>query len=154
QGVFVMNADTPSAAARSVWTAAALFAVLQLAAPAHAQLQFTTADGKQSFKIGLLGQFQGEAIDSATTSSTSKNLFIRRLRVLGSFKLSDKLGVFFETDAPNLGKDNPDGSKNAQDLFLQDVHVTYTQNEQFNIDAGMMMLAPSYNHQQSAATFM
>src|SRR5262245_16723283 len=148
-----MKLDTPSRAAWSV----RLLVLLALAAPAaplEAQLQFATSDGKQSFKIGLLGQFQAEAIDSATTSSTSKNLFIRRIRLLGSFKLYEKVSLFFETDAPNLGKGNPDGSKNAQDLFLQDVHVTYAQNDELNIDAGMMMLAPSYNHQQSAATFM
>ena len=86
-------------------------------APVHAQLQFASADGTQSFKIGLLGQFQAEAIDSAVADAASKNLLIRRFRILGQAQISPKLGVFFETDAPNLGKGNPDGSKNTQDVL-------------------------------------
>lgn len=123
-------------------------------APAHAQLQFASADGKQSFKVGLLGQFQAEAIDSTAPDVTSKNLFIRRFRILGQAQISPKLGVFFETDVPNLGKGNPDGSKNAQDVFIQDLHATYAHDERLNIDAGMLFLAQSYNHEQSAASLM
>jgi hypothetical protein len=125
------------------------------AAPsARAQLTFGSADGKQVFKIGFLGQFQGEAIDNATATETSKNLFIRRVRVLASYTLNSKLSVFLETDAPNVGKGNPDGTKNTQDLFIQDVHATYAHNEAFNIDAGLFLLAQSYNHEQSAASLM
>ena len=51
--------------------------------PEYAQIQIASANGKQTFKLGLLGQFQAEGIDSAAQDVTSKNLFIRRLRVLG-----------------------------------------------------------------------
>lgn len=122
--------------------------------PVQAQLQFASADGKQSFKIGLLGQFQAEAIDSTADDVTSKNLFIRRFRVLGQAQISPKLVVFFETDVPNVGKGNPDGSKNTQDVFIQDAHATYAHDARFNIDAGLLLLAQSYNHEQSAATLM
>jgi hypothetical protein len=124
------------------------------ALPAQAQLQFASPDGKQSFKIGLLGQFQAEALDSATQSVKSKNLFIRRFRILGQAKISEKLGVFFETDVPNVGRGNADGSKNIQDVFIQDVHATYARNDQFNVDIGLLLLALSYNHEQSAASMM
>jgi hypothetical protein len=141
-------------ARRTLPSALGLFLLAAAAPPAHAQLQFGSPDGQQSFKIGLLGQFQAEAIDSATTDVTSKNLFIRRFRILGQYKLYQKVIVFFETDNPNLGKGNPDGTKNTQDVFLQDAHVTYAHDARFNVDVGLMFLAQSYNHEQSAATLM
>jgi hypothetical protein len=143
---------------RSVWMAvfvAAAVAVLVPPRPASAQLQFSSADGKQSFKIGVLGQVQGESIENADLKAdSSNNLFLRRIRLLGNFKLSDDLTVFFDTDAPNLGKGNPDGTKNNADLFLQDFVVTYSFSKAFQIDGGMMLLGQTYNHLQSAATLM
>lgn len=142
----------------SVWMAvfvAAAVAVVSAPRPAHAQLQFSSADGKQSFKIGVLGQLQGESIENADLKEdTSNNLFLRRIRLLGNFKLSDDLTVFFDTDAPNLGKGNPDGTKNNADLFLQDFVVTYSFSKAFQIDGGMLLLGQTYNHLQSAATLM
>ena len=123
--------------------------------PASAQLQFTSADGKQSFKIGILGQLQAESIENADAKADSaNNIFLRRIRLLGNFKLSDQLTVFFDTDAPNLGKGNADGTKNNADLFLQDVIVTYTFSKEFQLDGGLLLMAQSYNHNQSAASLM
>ena len=139
----------------AVVLAMAAFVALLAARPASAQLQFSSADGKQSFKIGILGQLQGESIENADAKADSaNNLFLRRIRLLGNFKLSDDLTVFFDTDAPNLGKGNPDGSKNNADLFLQDVIVTYSFSKAFQIDGGLLLMAQSYNHNQSAATLM
>ena len=142
----------------SVWMAvfvAAAVAVLVSPRPASAQLQFSSPDGKQSFKIGVLGQLQGESIENADLKDdTSNNLFLRRIRLLGSFKLSDDLTVFFDTDTPNLGKGNPDGTKNNADLFLQDFVVTYSFSKAFQLDGGMLLLGQTYNHLQSAATLM
>ncbi|HEY0512333.1 MAG TPA: hypothetical protein VGH73_10540 [Thermoanaerobaculia bacterium] len=135
-----------------------LLAAASLAAlprPAAAQLQFSSADGKQSFKIGVLGQLQAESIENADLKQdTSNNLFLRRIRLLGNFKLSDDLTVFFDTDTPNLGKGNPDGTKNNADIFIQDFIVTYAFSKAFQLDGGMLLMAQSYNHNQSAATLM
>jgi hypothetical protein len=132
----------------------ALVAVLA-ARPVKAQLQFNSADGKQSFKIGVLGQLQAESIENGNAADDSaNNLFLRRLRLLGNFKLSDKLTVFFDTDSPNLGKGNPDGSKNTGDVFIQDFVATYTFSKEFQLDGGMLLMAQSYNHNQSAATLL
>ena len=88
----------------AVLLATALVAVLA-ARPAKAQLQFTSPDGKQVFKIGILGQLQAESIENGNAADDSaNNLFLRRLRLLGNFKLSDQLTVFFDTDSPNLGQ--------------------------------------------------
>src|SRR5436305_1165719 len=48
--------------------------LLSLSRPATAQLQFSSADGKQSFKIGILGQLQLEEIDN-TDNKTMSALF-------------------------------------------------------------------------------
>lgn len=129
-------------------------AVLALSHPAFAQFQITTPDGKSSFKIGVLGQIQAESIETADAQDSSNNLFLRRLRLLGNFTVGSKLTVFFDTDSPNLGKGNPDGSKNNADIFIQDFVVTYAFSKAFQLDGGMMLLGQTYNHLQSAATLM
>jgi hypothetical protein len=141
---------------RSRWVAF-LFAAALLTTflrPATAQIQMTSADGKQSFKIGVLGQLQLEDIDNTNGKDKADNIFLRRIRLLGNFKLSDQLTVFVETDAPNLGKGNADGSKNNADLFIQDFIVTYAFSKEFQLDGGMLLMAQSYNHLQSAASLL
>src|SRR5436309_8507886 len=83
-----------------------------LARPAAAQLQWASPDGKMSLKLGLLSQLQLESLDDAAAKHSGNNIFFRRLRLLGGFQLSPKLSVFIETDTPNLGKGNADGTKN------------------------------------------
>jgi len=129
-----------------------------LAQPAAAQIQVNSPDGKMSLKLGLLAQAEGEAIDNAPNAAgdvhAADNLFLRRIRILGNFTFSDDLTFFFETDAPNLGKGNADGTKNNADLFLQDAYATYKFSKGLQLDAGMMLPPNSYNHTQSAATLM
>jgi len=129
-------------------------AALLAAWPAAAQLQWSSADGKMSLKFGVLSQLQFESLDDATATHSGNNIFFRRLRLLGGFKLSDNLSIFLDTDNPNLGKGNADGSKNNIDLFIQDFTVTYSFNKAFMLDAGMMLTPNTYNHTQSAASLM
>jgi hypothetical protein len=141
---------------RSRWISCLLAVVLLvvLAQGAAAQLQFSSPDGKQSFKIGILGQLQLEDIDNASGKDKADNIFLRRIRLLGNFKLSDQLTVFFDTDAPNLGKGNADGSKNNADMFIQDFVVTYAFSKAFQLDGGMLLMGQTYNHLQSAASLL
>jgi hypothetical protein len=131
-----------------------------LGPPAAAQIQVTSTDGNATWKLGLLGQFTGETLDSqvASTSSlstrTAQDLYIRRIRLLAGLKLYDKVNVFFDTDSPNIGKGDGAGGKNATDIFVQDLFATYTAAKEFQIDVGMMLPPASYNHTQSAATLM
>ncbi|MGE0640050.1 MAG: porin [Thermoanaerobaculia bacterium] len=125
-----------------------------LAAPAGAQLQWTSKDEKMNFKIGLLAQMQGESADVAGSDDTANNLFFRRLRLLMSFSLGEKLSIFLETDSPNLGKSNNAGVKDANDVYIQDFVATYKFSKQFMLDAGMLLLEQSYNHNQSAASLL
>lgn len=124
------------------------------AEPAGAQLQWASKDEKLNFKVGLLGQMQGEMVDVAGTNDTATNLFMRRLRLIMGFTLGEKLSVFMETDSPNLGKSNNAGVKDAGDVFIQDFVATYKFSPQFMLDGGMLLVEPSYNHNQSAAALL
>jgi hypothetical protein len=128
--------------------------LLGAAHPAVAQLQWSSKDEKMSFKVGVLGQAQAESADVAGTDDSANNLFIRRLRLILGFTLNEKLSVFMDTDSPNLGKSNVAGVKDAGDVFIQDFAATYKFSQGFMLDAGMLLLEQSYNHNQSAATLL
>ena len=144
-----MSARGKTAALGALLTVSLLCA----AHPAAAQLQWSSKDGSQSFKIGLLGQPQAESADIAGSKDTADNLFMRRLRVLMGFTLSDKLSVFLETDSPNLGKATA-GVKDAGNVFIQDFVATYKFSQAFMVDGGMLLVDDTYNHMQSAATLL
>ncbi len=127
--------------------------VLAVASTASAQLQLESKDGKTSLKLGLLGQLQAESLDNPG-GDEAQNLFLRRLRLLMSFKLGEKLTVFVDTDSPNLGKAAANGQKNSGDLFLQDATATYAFSKAFQLDGGLVQVPLSFNHQQSAATLL
>jgi hypothetical protein len=127
--------------------------LLCAALPAAAQLQWSSKDGSQSFKIGLLGQPQAEWADIAGSKDSADNLFLRRIRLLMGFTLSDKLSVFVETDSPNLGKATA-GVKDAGTIFIQDFVATYKFSQAFMVDGGMLLVDDTYNHMQSAATLL
>lgn len=129
-------------------------AALVAATPAAAQLQWTSKDEKLSFKVGILGQMQGESVDVAGTNDQAQNLFFRRLRLLMAFNLSDKLSIFFDTDSPNLGKSSNAGVKDANDIYVQDFAATYKFAQEFMLDGGLLLMEQTYNHNQSAATLM
>jgi hypothetical protein len=135
-------------------------ALVTLPATAQAQWQIETKDGSATLKLGILAQPQLETLETADGKDTSANLFFRRFRVLVGGKVADKWLYFFETDSPNLGKANPDrtanptGAKDAGDVFIQDMYITYDRSVAFKVDLGMILLPLSHNHMQSAATLL
>jgi hypothetical protein len=129
-------------------------ALLAAAQPAAAQLQWSSKDEKQSFKIGLLGQLQAESADVAGTDDSAKNLFFRRLRLILGYNLGEKLSVFVETDSPNLGKANNAGVKDTGNVFIQDFAATYKFSQAFLLDGGLLLMEQTYNHNQSAASLL
>ncbi len=128
--------------------------------PASAQWQIDSKDGKASLKIGFLAQPQFEVLDTPDGTGESKNVFLRRLRIMFGGKISDKWTFFVETDDPNLGKTvpdlstNPTGAKDAGNLYIQDAVLTYTANSVFMVDAGMILVPLGHEHNQSAATLL
>jgi hypothetical protein len=135
---------------------AAALAVLALdAGTCWAQWQIESKDGKASLKFGFLVQPQVETLETADQTATSTNLFVRRFRILLGGNFSEKWSYFFETDSPNIGKANPvTGAKDAGDIFVQDVYVTYNHSMAVKVDVGMIMLPHSRNGTQSAATLL
>lgn len=142
----------------AVMTAGVLIATL--AAPARAQWLIETKDGKANLKIGILAQPQLEVLETADTTGQSKNVYLRRVRILFGGKVSDRWTYFVETDSPNVGKATPDktanptGAKDAGNMYIQDAYLTYNQNDAFKVDVGMILVPLGHNHGQSAATLL
>ncbi len=144
-----------------VATLAALPVLLALALvlagrPAAAQVVATSQDGNMTYRIGAFAQVQGQAEDNAAANSgTADNLgFLRRFRLQGEFTFYKNFEMFFETDDPNYGKGNPDGTKNVPTMMLQTLYMTYKFAPEFMIDAGELLGVNSYNHLQSAASIL
>jgi hypothetical protein len=125
------------------------------ARPAAAQWQIDSKDGKSNIKIGFLAQPQFEALDTPDGDEMSKNVFLRRIRVLFGGRVSDKWTFFVETDSPNLGKaTTSSGVKDTGTIYIQDAYVTYDAGDVFKVDAGMILVPLGHNHNQSAATLL
>jgi hypothetical protein len=127
--------------------------VVGWAAPAAAQWDIESKDGKSNIKIGFLAQPQLESLESPDNTNTSENIFLRRFRILFGGKVSDKWTFFFETDSPNIGKSSG-GVKDAGTIFLQDAVLTYNQSAAFKVDVGLILLGQDHNHLQSAASLL
>jgi hypothetical protein len=112
-----------------------------------------SADGQASAQFGFLAQPQGEWITTADGADTAQNLFVRRLRLIAGGRVNSKISFFIETDSANLGKGTSSGRK-EETFFLQDVIVTYTVRDEFQIDAGMLLTPLSHNGGQGATTLL
>jgi hypothetical protein len=136
----------------------ALAAVVALAAGAASagELKLASADGESWIKFGFLAQMKAESADTLTEDgmATAKDLYFRRLRLLFGGQINAKWGFFIDTDSPNLGKGNADGTKNSGDVYIQDFAVTWTHNDAFKVDMGMLLVPFSHNSTQSAATLL
>ena len=113
-----------------------------------------SADGKSSIAFGFLAQPQGEWLTTADGLDTSKNLFLRRLRLVVGGSATERISFFIDTDSPNLGKGTASGTKVQEKVFLQDAIFTFTARPEFQVDAGMLIVPLSHNSGQSAATLL
>ena len=124
---------------------------------ARAQWQISSEGGKSSIRIGVLLQPQGEWVGiGQSTKDTSQNVFVRRARIVIGATINEKLSFFLETDNPNLGKQvvSTNADLKQEDMFIQDVIVTWASGTAFQIDMGKMLLPLSHNHQQGAGTLL
>jgi hypothetical protein len=134
--------------------------VCLVATPSAAQWQMESKDGSASIRFGFLAQPEGEWLETPDNTATSKNLFMRRIRLLFGGRVSPKWLFFIETDSPNIGKANPDktanptGAKDAGTIFIQDAYFTYDHSAAFKVDVGVILMATSHNHLQSAITLL
>jgi hypothetical protein len=124
------------------------------AAAADHPWQITSADGDNSLAFGLLAQAQAERVRTTTGIGNSQDIFLRRVRLIFAGQLSKKFSFFVETDSPNLGKGTSAGTKVDERIYIQDAIFTYTFRPEFQIDAGMLLVALSHNAGQSAASLL
>ncbi len=137
----------------SVLLVALFTAVASVASAADPPWQIKSADGKSSITFGFLAQPQGEWLTTTDGAGTSKNLFLRRFRVILGGKATDWISFFVDTDSPNLGKGT--GSTKVQEkVYIQDAIFTLTARPELQVDAGMLLLPVSHNSGQSAATLL
>jgi hypothetical protein len=133
---------------------AVVFFIVFCVSAASAQMQIKVNDNV-NLKFGILMQSQGDALQDAATRTYAQNVFIRRARLLLGGQISPNLTFFVETDSPNVGKQTSPGTKNiAPTMFLQDAYVEYKVNDAFAVDAGLMLVSPSRNGLQSAASLL
>ncbi|MEX1311041.1 MAG: porin [Candidatus Sulfomarinibacteraceae bacterium] len=144
--------------ASSRWTmtivlvAAAL--LMAVATPADAQWAIESKDGKSSIKFGFLVQGWAETLEHPDGEDSANNLYFRRLRLLAGGKITDKFTFFMETDSPNLGKGNPDGTKQRSDVYIQDFVLSYKFADAITLDGGLILIPTCYNCTQSAASLL
>jgi hypothetical protein len=110
-----------------------------------------------SIQFGVLLQPQYEMVGAAASQLTTKNLFLRRTRLIFGGTLFKYFEFFIDTDYPDLfkqdGGDTMAGTvKNAPGMNIQDAFATAKlYREWFEVDAGFMLPPLSHNDIESAA---
>jgi hypothetical protein len=109
-----------------------------------------------SMQFGLLAQPQFEVAGAPDADKTTKNIFVRRIRLMVGGTLFKNIEFFFDVDWPNLFKLDPSDTmafdKNAPGLNVQDAFVTWKPlGELVKVDAGFMLPPLSHNGVESAA---
>jgi hypothetical protein len=107
-----------------------------------------------NFKLGVLGQFQGDWLEDPAADDTTQNLFIRRIRLLFGGQVAKNVTFFVETDAPNLGKTLSSGKNISPGVTVQDAYGEFKARDAFAVDAGLMFVPFSRNSLQSAASLL
>jgi hypothetical protein len=130
-----------------------LLLLLAFAARADAQATIKVSDDV-NFRLGALGQFQADWLEDPAADDTTKNLFIRRIRLLFGGQVAKNVTFFVETDAPNLGKTLANGKNISPSLIVQDAYAEYKVRDEFALEAGLMYVPFSRNSLQSAATLL
>ena len=140
---------------RHITPVALTVALLLAVAPAAiGQMQIKVND-TTNVKFGVLLQTQLDEQQDAISRSYAQNVFIRRARILLGGQITKDLTFFVETDSPNIGKSVTKGTKNQNvSIFLQDAYVEYKLNNNLAVDAGLMLISPSRNGLQSAASLL
>jgi hypothetical protein len=114
-------------------------------------------NGSVSIQFGVLLQPQFEMVGSPSAQLTTKNIFLRRTRLMFGGTLFKSFEYFIDTDFPNLFKldagDTMAGTvKNSPGMNIQDAFATAKIWREFiGVDAGYMLPPLSHNNIESAA---
>ena len=111
-----------------------------------------------SIKFGALFQPQYEAIGNQTLDGTTQNLYMRRMRLYILGNVGDKWEFWIDTDSPNMGKANADGTRNGMgpngNLILQDAYITYKFTPNLKLDAGLTLMPLAHHNFQGATSLL
>jgi len=118
-----------------------------------------------SIKVGFLAQVQGQTLQEQTTAKQDadpqynrhwqRQVFVRRLRVLAGGDVAKNTTFFFESDAPNLGKVEANGTKASKvQMYVQDAQVQHVVVPEFSVIAGLQLVGITRNGLQSAGSLM
>jgi hypothetical protein len=124
-------------------------------APPPAPMRIETPGA--TIQFGLLAQPAFEMGGAPDDEKMAKNLYLRRIRFMVGGTVFKYFEYFFDTDWPNLFKQDPADTtsgtgKNAPGLNVQDAYVTFKPFGQLiKLDAGFMLPAASHNGLESAA---
>jgi hypothetical protein len=122
-------------------------------------------EGFPAIKVGTLAQVQTLGAEEQTTSAQDadpnyhshwqRQLYVRRLRVLVGGNISRATSLFFESDAPNIGKVSANGAKlSGVSMYVQDAYVQHTFCPELSVVAGLQLVGITRNSLQSAASLM
>jgi hypothetical protein len=126
--------------------------LLVLRSPARAQAVIDVGDDV-NLRFGVLGQFWADAITDPLSDRETRNLFVRRVRLITSGQVARNVTFFIETDAPNLGR-VVTGKNITPAVIIQDAFASFSTGRALTIDAGLMFVPFSRNSLQSAATLL
>jgi Phosphate-selective porin O and P len=120
--------------------------------PSPAQVVITAGDDV-NIHLGVLGQFWADAINDPLADAETRNLFVRRIRLITGGQVATRVTFFVETDAPNLGR--VVNNKNiAPGVIVQDAFASFSVADALIVDAGLMFIPFSRNSVQSAASLL
>jgi hypothetical protein len=122
-------------------------------------------EGFPAVKVGTLAQVQTLGAQEQTTAAQDadpnyhshwqRQLYVRRLRVLVGGNISRSTSLFFESDAPNIGKVSASGTKlSGVSMYVQDAYVQQTFCPEVSLVAGLQLVGITRNSLQSAASLM
>jgi hypothetical protein len=107
------------------------------------------SDGETKLDIGVLLQPLLQLSDDGAPDgeSIAVEIYARRLRLIVSGSVTQRITFFLETDQPNFGRQGDF----AAPMFMQDAFVTFRLNPSVWVDAGLMLLPFTHNGLQSAS---
>src|SRR5690606_22590364 len=80
--------------------------------------------------------------------SVGKDLYLRRIRLVVAGQVSERIGVFFDTDAVDFGKDDFSGR-----VFVQDAYAWFRLADPLHLDVGLFY-TPWLHHSLEGAPFL
>jgi hypothetical protein len=122
-------------------------------AQAHGQVVIKV-DDDVNFKLGVLADFQADAIDDPGAVGQATNLFVRRIRLLFGGQVAKNVTFFVEAGTPNLGKTLPDGKNIQPAVIIQDAYGEFGLSDGLALDAGLIVVPYSRNSLQSPSRLM